>query len=324
MIFDITVTLEDATVTATATNDIAVTVTLDDEVINPEETFCERVDACLDIPTADGQYVLTITGNVISWEEFSASGLVDGNGTTVNGNKVDLGGDVIQDTILNFNPTVYKLVLGSEDEAVFFYGELNGGAGLYAEADNIRIASYTPDSSGELSSFTVDNSTGYSVTVLKNQTAGVGVDYGIAILDKTAFGGEGKSSNIYYGKNDGAGNTTDLIRIEVLGTDEETSHAHMRRFIDFDTPVNYNGVHVNKYYAQLEYNKQSEDDQDTGTLWVVNADGAIMYKDGVKVFRIKNSVPTYANDAAAITGGLTTGDVYKNTTGGITSLCIVP
>lgn len=67
MIFDITVTLEDATVTATATNDIAVTVTLDDEVINPEETFCERVDACLDIPTADGNYVLKILNGVKSW-----------------------------------------------------------------------------------------------------------------------------------------------------------------------------------------------------------------------------------------------------------------
>lgn len=76
MIFDITVTLEDATVTATATNDIAVTVTLDDEVINPEETFCERVDECLDIPTADGQYVLDITGGVKSWSEYSPTGAV--------------------------------------------------------------------------------------------------------------------------------------------------------------------------------------------------------------------------------------------------------
>jgi hypothetical protein len=76
MIFDITVTLEDATVTASATNDIAVTVTLDDEVINPQETFCERVDACLDIPTDDGQYVLDITDGVKSWSEYSPTGAV--------------------------------------------------------------------------------------------------------------------------------------------------------------------------------------------------------------------------------------------------------
>ena len=36
------------------------------------------------------------------------------------------------------------------------------------------------------------------------------------------------------------------------------------------------------------------------------------------------NVPTYANDAAAITGGLTTGMLYKTTTGGITALNIVP
>lgn len=36
------------------------------------------------------------------------------------------------------------------------------------------------------------------------------------------------------------------------------------------------------------------------------------------------NVPTYADDAAAITGGLTTGMLYKTTTGGITALNIVP
>ncbi len=37
-----------------------------------------------------------------------------------------------------------------------------------------------------------------------------------------------------------------------------------------------------------------------------------------------SNVPTYADDAAAATGGLTTGQLYKTTTGGITSLNIVP
>lgn len=76
MIIDITVVLEDATAQAEAVNDIAVTVTLDNEIVNPEETFCERVDECLDIPTDDGQYVLDITGGVKSWTEYSPSGAV--------------------------------------------------------------------------------------------------------------------------------------------------------------------------------------------------------------------------------------------------------
>tara|TARA_R110000868_G_scaffold1729_5_gene13923 strand:+ start:19697 stop:20275 length:579 start_codon:yes stop_codon:yes gene_type:complete len=36
------------------------------------------------------------------------------------------------------------------------------------------------------------------------------------------------------------------------------------------------------------------------------------------------TVPTYASDAAAITGGLTSGHLYKKTTAGVTNLCIVP
>lgn len=49
----------------------------------------------------------------------------------------------------------------------------------------------------------------------------------------------------------------------------------------------------------------------------------ITINDITKLVKITN-VPTYANDAAAITGGLTTGHLYKTTTGGITALNIVP
>lgn len=73
MIIDITVTLLTATATATAVNDIAVTVVLNDEVVNPEETFCERVDACLDIPSTNGNYVLNVLNGVKSWVAASAS-----------------------------------------------------------------------------------------------------------------------------------------------------------------------------------------------------------------------------------------------------------
>lgn len=51
----------------------------DDEYIfsfDAPQTFCERVDECLDIPTVDGQYVLDITGGVKSWSQYSPSGAV--------------------------------------------------------------------------------------------------------------------------------------------------------------------------------------------------------------------------------------------------------
>lgn len=49
----------------------------------------------------------------------------------------------------------------------------------------------------------------------------------------------------------------------------------------------------------------------------------ISIENFTELVKITN-VPLYADDAAAITGGLTTGHLYKTTTGGITSLNIVP
>lgn len=49
----------------------------------------------------------------------------------------------------------------------------------------------------------------------------------------------------------------------------------------------------------------------------------ITIDDVTQLITVSN-VPTYADDAAATTGGLTTGQLYKTTTGGITALNIVP
>lgn len=55
----------------------------------------------------------------------------------------------------------------------------------------------------------------------------------------------------------------------------------------------------------------------------VNGSNYIEYDTITGLHKITN-VPTYADDAAAISGGLTTGNLYKTTTGGITALNIVP
>lgn len=57
-------------------------------------------------------------------------------------------------------------------------------------------------------------------------------------------------------------------------------------------------------------------------LGVVNST-QIIVDDSTELITITN-VPTYADDAAAVTGGLTTGQLYKTTTSGITALNIVP
>jgi hypothetical protein len=50
---------------------------------------------------------------------------------------------------------------------------------------------------------------------------------------------------------------------------------------------------------------------------------SITIKDATQLVKITN-VPTYASDALAIAGGLTTGNLYKSTTAGVTNLHIVP
>ena len=49
----------------------------------------------------------------------------------------------------------------------------------------------------------------------------------------------------------------------------------------------------------------------------------IIINDILRAIKLTN-VPTYTSDAAAITGGLSTGYLYKSTTGGVTNLHIVP
>lgn len=54
------------------------------------QTFCERVDDCLDIPEADGYYVLNILNGVKSWVAESAGGGVWGSITGTITNQTDL------------------------------------------------------------------------------------------------------------------------------------------------------------------------------------------------------------------------------------------
>jgi len=67
--------------------------------------------------------------------------------------------------------------------------------------------------------------------------------------------------------------------------------------------------------------------QEFGAVTVGNLSGGnntkITIEDVTQLITVSN-VPTYADDAAATTGGLTTGQLYKTTTGGSTFLKIVP
>lgn len=67
------------------------------------------------------------------------------------------------------------------------------------------------------------------------------------------------------------------------------------------------------------------------TVTVNKTTGIAFNVGGTIVFEVTNAgaitakgLTTYADDAAAITGGLTSGKFYKHTAGGITTVCVVP
>jgi len=98
------------------------------------KTLCEKINECLDIPTEDGQYVLDITNGVKSWQDFSATGLVDGNGTTINGNKVDLGGTLSQDTTVDADSNLLEFTTAYGHNLIFtddFLGQGWNFTGFY-------------------------------------------------------------------------------------------------------------------------------------------------------------------------------------------------
>lgn len=244
-------------------------------------TFEDRVEDALNTPSANGQYVLTVTGNVISWEEFSASGLVDGNGTTVNGNKVDLGGTVTEDIGLDYSPLVNFIYLGDTDTGDGFYvGNLltDGVSRVGASGmDIVLFSGQNGDNSYEISAAKED-AQGFPITDINVKNDGC--VYGLYNFEN----GGRKTANIYYALTDGV-SVTDISRVEA-----NKFEVHGRKLID-DTGVltNYNGWLANNDYTQLEYNKVLEDGQATGTLWTLNEDGASHYQDGSILNQFDNS-----------------------------------
>lgn len=320
----------------------------------------------------------TAIGNLASASTLTGvvPALTNGNGTTFNVDKVDLGGELTQTTAidvntqaLSFDSDYSSLLLGDSP-----YGNISafvksispteitvggivgiggGDNSYYGRVDltdsapttlmvieptsgNVRITTnddflVTSQNGVQLdaavsSSLTAgslttgNNILGSSVLLPNASSPAVGQslkkneDYEVGFF---AIGGTTPFANIYYGVLDSDNNITDTSRLEA-----NENEVHGRKFITVGG--NYNGFHANTTYAQLEFNKVTEDGQTTGTVWVLDADGAALYVGGTMQFRIKNSVPSYADDAAAAGGGLVTGDVYKTTTAGSTFLKIVP
>lgn len=135
MIIDVTVILETATATATAVNDIAITVTLNDEIVNPEATFCERVDTCLGI-SEDGSATkyLNEQGDwveVSSGSSFSGIFILTGTNSGISGYELMVP---LEDYVAGALQSVTKSVGTSPvllEEFVSASGDLDGVALLH-------------------------------------------------------------------------------------------------------------------------------------------------------------------------------------------------
>lgn len=309
----------------------------------------------------------TAIGNLASASTLTGvvPALTNGNGTTFNVDKVDLGGEITENTILTFDPTVLKLIVGDSDTpSLFAFGNLNsdgearflvtGVSAANISANGVDITNV--DASGSVAITSADaidieadgamNLSAISDVTMQSEsavflsTSNASSEYtsGLSITPFATMPAAGlnlkkdqdfevgffaiesadrKYANIYYGVLNGSNVITDTSRVEA-----NENEVHGRKFITVGG--NYNGFHCNTTYSQLEFNKSADDGQASGTVWVLDTNGAALYVGGTLQFRIKNSVPSYADDAAATGAGLVTGDVYKTTTGGSTFLKIVP
>ena len=222
------------------------------------------------------------------WVTTAAGGLTFENGLTETSGTVKLGGDIIETTILSYDPSTESIILGDLDnEKVFVFGSIEDSFTLLASGMDSAIigTSDSPNNDGAQITLNKDDDSGFAsmgFSVL-SQTE----DYGLYIFDN---GGQ-KTANIYYAISDGMGNTTDISRIEA-----NKYKVHARKIIDPTGVIpNYNGYEASDTYSQLEYNKTAEDGQTSGYCFTLDTNGATLYINGTNYFRVEPDGDTVLN-----------------------------
>ena len=210
--------------------------------------------------------------------------LIDGQGTTANGSAVDLGGLITEDVYVTYTTANTGNPIG------LFY--LLGGI----------VENLTPPNEavffGELPDM-LDMSTrnGYTVINSDNGANGciIGNEKAVIEVVKQPEG---------YG----------AIELEVYSPDDTIVSA-LKITPDYLTFGDY--FNASNLYLSLD------GDLDLFQLGKIDGGTYIEVDNANSVIKLTN-VPSYADDAAAAGGGLTTGHLYKTTTGGSTFLKIVP
>lgn len=252
------------------------------------------------------------------------------NGLTKSGNRVILGGALTANTVVSYIPSARYLAFGDfASSTAFGFGNLTGGSTVIFTVANANILSLTSakDVDSVISQYSSDvTSNRNALEVELEKTGAYGFSHGLYNYNNANTGFQDRISELSYRRKGANSTDTSVMSIVVSYNyaDHDSSNIHAVMYTDTSGVDTFNGWHINKDYAQLEYNKTAEDGQASGKSVTINDDGVSIYINGTKIFRIPNAVTDYASDAAAVIAGLTTGDVYRNTLLGVTSLCIIP
>ncbi len=177
------------------------------------------------------------------------------------------------------------------------------GQTLFSSTFGSDVVSYAMDS----------NLFGLGVTGIGTKTENAAGDIGYNV--SLTSGGLQDTSVLYFAdtSNTRAVLSKNLYEVEVKGVTSEYAKLSIRdASVDLITRVGSNGYGFQKKNDKVLFGH------------VLGSGATYVEVDFVTNLIKMTNVPTYADDAAAITGGLTTGMLYKTTTGGITALNIVP
>lgn len=262
---------------------------------------------CLGISSSgDATLVLNQQGDWIV--NGTGAGLTFDNGLTLKGSNVHLGGDLLDFTVISFNPNSLEFGFGDLDGNRVLYGNINsdGKANFQVIGDNTLFinteqVTFTAQQINSVAGKVIANAVDGSNTNYKYYVDAIGVIPSVAAeIEETSDPSENpiyglyiyndggiKRSNIYYGIKDAlTQEVKDVSRVEA-----NSIAAHGR--ISTSAPnipianTTYNGWHASSTFVQLEYNKTAEDEQDTGTCFTLNNLGATLFVDGNPFFRIE-------------------------------------
>lgn len=289
---------------------------------------------CSDLGTCSidnlGNGILTING-------------LSGDGKT--GTPVKLGGTLNQNTIIDGSTNTYNLTFNNIKSFSITSGSNPGNAGSSKVFQSFDLPTNYSSPAGynvlfnnithNLDNLSLTNGRGIvslavnsNFNILANTTIGNGSVI-VGQFNITKF--NAKSTNLSLQRNQGTGGTTyrflynQATGIQLdSGSTTTNEHITFNKFANFGVFTNYdNTFNSNKFtqFVQLYIGNAKGDADETDIanmpdsygVWQEGADDKNLFRGPI----ILPAIATYANDAAAGIGGLTSGTLYKTSTGEI-------